>query len=90
MARDVHGKGNGDAYHLSYLFKIKVYTFSYILICITMLGCAFLYDWEEKFALVGGITVYDLLHFFCPCYDELLAGLPAAVGDVSIPKVAFL
>lgn len=89
MSCHIKGQRYSDAYHLCYAFQVVVDVVSGIAVDASLVAAGVTDDGEQVIALVFRVFVHYLLHLFCPCDDELLTRLAAAVGDVAVFQVTF-
>lgn len=87
MAGNVEGQRDLDAYHLGYLFQVVVDVVAYVAVGASLVGAGVLDDGEQVVGSVFGVPIEYHLHFLCPFYYQLLAGLSTAIGDVAVFEV---
>ena len=87
MTSDVKGQRDLDSYHLGYLLQVVVDVVAHVAVSTSLVGTGILDDGQQVVGGVFGILVEYHLHFLCPFDYQLLTGLAAAIGDVSVFEV---
>ena len=87
MARYIQSQRNDDSNHACDAFQVVVDVVADIPVGTSFVGSGIADNRKQIVTAVFRIFVKKHLHFFGPCYDKLLAGLVATIGEISVFEV---